>query len=198
MNLLFPRYVDSAVPLTKVQRKIARGRTWSKWRLNRWNLAIYFATFGCLAAVLGLAILSIVQVIISVMHGLVAILFFSAGWAVASLSYRLLQHFRFAPHYRRAVRDLGIDVCVGCGYWLHELDDQIKQCPECGWSRSSIAASGRDPIPWDADARRTLAEVGYQPCGECGALCKRRMKHCPECGAKREPMTDQATTDGHS
>lgn len=189
MSLLFPRYVDSAVPLTKVQRKIARGRAWSKWRQNRWNHAIYFATLGCLFAVLTLAMLSINQVINSMMPGLVAILFFSAGWAVASLSYRLLQHFRFAPHYRRAVRDLGIDVCVGCGYWLHGLDDQIKECPECGLSRSSIAASGRDPIPWDAEACRSLAAVGYEPCGECGALYKSRMKHCPECGAKREPMT---------
>jgi RNA polymerase subunit RPABC4/transcription elongation factor Spt4 len=188
MSLLFPRFVDSAVPLTKAQRKIARARAWSKWRLNRWNLAIYFATFGCLFAVLFLAMLSINQVINSMMPGLVGILFFIATWVVASLSYRLLQLFRYAPHYRRAVRELGIDVCVGCGYWLHGLDDQIKECPECGLSRSSIAMSGRDPIPWDAEACHTLAEFGYQPCGECGAVYKSQMKHCPECGAKREPM----------
>lgn len=186
MSLLFPRFVDSAVPLTKAQRKIARDRAWSRWRRNKWNLAIYFASFGCLIAALSLAVLSSVKVINSAMPGYGGVLFFTAYWAIVWLTYRLLQHFRYAPHYRRAVRELGIDVCVGCGYWLHGLDDQIKECPECGWSRSSIAMSGRDPIPWNAEARRALAEVGYEPCGECGALCKSRMKRCPECGAERE------------
>ncbi len=187
MSLLFPRFVDSAVPLTKAQRKIARDRAWSRWRLNKWNRAIYFATFVCLTAVLSFAIFFPIvhQVINSVMHGhvLFSIIVYSASFW---LTYRLLQHLRYAPHYRGAVRDLGIDVCVSCGYWLHGLDDQIKECPECGWSRSSIAMSGRDPIPWNAEARRTLAEVGYEACSECGALCKSRMKQCPECGAERE------------
>lgn len=186
MSLLVPRLVDSEVPLTKAQRKIARGRAWSRWRRNKWNLAIYFASFGCLIAALSLAVLSSVTVMNSAMPGYGGVLFFTAFWPIVWLTYRLLQHFRYAPHYRRAVRELGIDVCVGCGYWLHGLDDQIKKCPECGWSRSSIAMSGRDPIPWNAEARRTLAEVGYEPCGECGALCKSRMKRCPECGAERE------------
>ena len=106
------------------------------------------------------------------------------------LTYRLLQHFRYAPHYRRAVRELGIDVCVGCGYWLRGLDEQVKECPECGLLRSSIAMSGRDPLLWDAEARRALAEVGFIPCDECGVLCKDRMKHCPVCGAKRDAMPD--------
>lgn len=186
MSLLCPRFVDSAVPLTKAQRKIARGRAWSKWRQNKWNLAIYFATFGGLIAALLFVVGSLDQVISSVILGYGFPEFLVAYWVIFWLTYRLLQHFRYAPHYRLAVRDLGIDVCISCGYWLHGLDDQIKQCPECGFSRSSIAMSGRDPIPWDAEACRSLAAVGYEPCGECGALCKSRMKHCPECGAKRE------------
>ena len=188
MSLLFPRFVDSAVPLTKAQRKIARDRAWSKWRRNKWNLAIYFTTFGCLIAALSLVVLSLNKAINSVIPSFGFAGFLVAYWSMFWLTYRLLQHFRYAPHYRRAVRELGIDVCVGCGYWLHGLDDQIKECPECGLSRSSIAMSGRDPIPWDAEACHTLAEFGYQPCGECGAICKSQMKHCPECGAKREPM----------
>lgn len=36
---------------------------------------------------------------------------------------------------RRAMRDLGYDVCVHCGYWLRGLDEDVKRCPECGSGR---------------------------------------------------------------
>lgn len=34
--------------------------------------------------------------------------------------------------YRKALRDLGVIVCVGCGYSMEALGREA-QCPECGW-----------------------------------------------------------------
>ena len=190
MSLLFPRFVDSAVPLSKAQRKIARGRAWSKWRLNRWSFTINLATTGSINGAFLLAFLYLNQRIPSVMRGVGIVFIPGAFLVVPWLSFRLLRHFRYAPHYRRAVRELGIDVCVSCGYWLRGLDDQVRECPECGWSRPPDAVSPREPLLWDAEARRALAEVGFEPCSECGVLCKVRMKHCPVCGAKRTLKAD--------
>lgn len=36
---------------------------------------------------------------------------------------------------RRAMRDIGHDVCVDCGYRLDELPADVAQCPECGSAR---------------------------------------------------------------
>ncbi len=34
-----------------------------------------------------------------------------------------------------ALREMGYDVCLKCGYWLRGLGDEVKRCPECGWRR---------------------------------------------------------------
>jgi len=39
---------------------------------------------------------------------------------------------------RHAVRDIGRDVCVRCGYWLRGLADDVPACPECGMKRESM------------------------------------------------------------
>jgi hypothetical protein len=38
-----------------------------------------------------------------------------------------------------ALRGLGYDVCVRCGYWLRGLGDDVKHCPECGAEREPMA-----------------------------------------------------------
>jgi hypothetical protein len=42
---------------------------------------------------------------------------------------------------RRAMRDLGYDVCISCGYWLRGLDDATPRCPECGADREAMPES---------------------------------------------------------
>lgn len=37
--------------------------------------------------------------------------------------------------FRSAMREIGRDVCVECGYWLRGLGNEISQCPECGTPR---------------------------------------------------------------
>lgn len=42
----------------------------------------------------------------------------------------------YARPYRRALRELGVPVCVGCGYQMEGL----ARCPECGWSPTETHA----------------------------------------------------------
>jgi hypothetical protein len=37
--------------------------------------------------------------------------------------------------FREAMRRRGFDLCIGCGYWLKGLSDDIKRCSECGRPR---------------------------------------------------------------
>jgi len=42
---------------------------------------------------------------------------------------------------RRALSELGYEVCEKCGYWLNALPETTQQCPECGTPRVKEAAS---------------------------------------------------------
>src|SRR5262245_30256582 len=54
--------------------------------------------------------------------------------ALAAIAYRSLYR---RPVYR-AMRDLGYDLCLSCGYRLQGLDEAVEQCPECGEPRTLI------------------------------------------------------------
>ena len=49
----------------------------------------------------------------------------------------------FGPHLRRAMRDVGWEVCIKCGYSLRGLED-VKRCPECGAEREPMADGAHD------------------------------------------------------
>ena len=49
----------------------------------------------------------------------------------------------YGPHLRRAMRDVGWEVCFKCGYSLRELEN-VKRCPECGAKREPIADGSHD------------------------------------------------------
>lgn len=51
--------------------------------------------------------------------------------ALALWSFRMI----YIRPVRRAMRDLGYDVCIPCGYWLKGLADDVRKCPECGADR---------------------------------------------------------------
>lgn len=44
---------------------------------------------------------------------------------------------------RLAMRELGYDVCPGCGYWLRGLNESVMRCPECGAVRERMPVSTR-------------------------------------------------------
>lgn len=52
-------------------------------------------------------------------------------WPWSAWMYRSL----YVGPIRRAMRDVGYDLCIACGYDLRGLGDQVKQCPECGTPR---------------------------------------------------------------
>ncbi len=54
----------------------------------------------------------------------------------------------YGPHLRRAMRDVGWEVCIKCGYSLRGLED-VKRCPECGAEREPMAASSPEAGPDD-------------------------------------------------
>lgn len=43
------------------------------------------------------------------------------------------------PGVREALNRRGLNLCVNCGYQLQGLDDNVKQCPECGAARELSA-----------------------------------------------------------
>ena len=55
-------------------------------------------------------------------------------WVWSAWVYR----FVYTRPIRRAMREHGWDVCVGCGYLLKGLDAGIHACPECGWTREPM------------------------------------------------------------
>ncbi len=61
--------------------------------------------------------------------GVVALL----AWPISAVVYGHL----YAKPVRRAMRDRGYDICVGCGYLLNELPPDVDRCPECGRPRES-------------------------------------------------------------
>lgn len=50
----------------------------------------------------------------------------------------------YVRHMRRALGEMGYEVCLSCGYWLRGLDEDIDRCPECGRQREPRA---RDQAP---------------------------------------------------
>jgi len=53
-------------------------------------------------------------------------------WPWSAWMYRSL----YVRPVRRAMREAGYDLCLGCGYELRGLDGSITRCPECGEERS--------------------------------------------------------------
>ena len=72
------------------------------------------------------------------MHFLTAI---SVPIALLAFFFPWIARRRSRRAFLCAVRDLGYDLCTHCGYWLRELDDSVKQCPECGAQREPM------PVP---------------------------------------------------
>jgi hypothetical protein len=57
---------------------------------------------------------------------------------IAWVPYAWLRHQRFKPWINTALRELGHDVCLRCGYLLRKLPDNVDRCPECGVERSTL------------------------------------------------------------
>ncbi|MCZ6612053.1 MAG: hypothetical protein O6941_05410 [Planctomycetota bacterium] len=54
----------------------------------------------------------------------------------------------YGPHLRRAMQDVGWEVCIKCGYSLRGLED-VKQCPECGGKHEPMSESSTEAVSDD-------------------------------------------------
>ncbi len=75
---------------------------------------------------------------------------------------------------RKAMRDVGYDLCLGCGYELRGLGSDIRCCPECGAERESLTASY---VGLHAQGPIRCGQCGYDLRGASPASTR-----CPECG----------------
>lgn len=80
----------------------------------------------------GLPRLAIVLVVAIPVMGFIWMMF-------ALVNRKLLQR-----SMRRAMRDLGYNLCPACGYWLRGLAADTGHCPECGSPREGRKASGSE------------------------------------------------------
>ncbi len=86
-------------------------------------IAAWFQSFGMWripARMLGASMASLATVIVGLVIG-----------------YRILWSI-WRRAFRGAMREIGRDVYLGCGYWLRGLDDEIRRCPECGRDRERL------------------------------------------------------------
>lgn len=55
------------------------------------------------------------------------------SWPLSAFVYGQM----YVTPIRKAMRDRGYDICLGCGYLLNQLPAEITACPECGRRRES-------------------------------------------------------------
>jgi hypothetical protein len=142
MEWLWPSFVDENLPLTKQQRKAIHREAWKLWAKRRLNVALYIAlvvvlvalyVFGSDIAVDGIAaLIGAGGLVHKLFRALAGAIVFGGGFAFMGA---VLQRWRFAPCVYEATRAHGIDVCRKCGYWLRDLADDERRCPECGTER---------------------------------------------------------------
>ncbi|MHC5022559.1 MAG: hypothetical protein ACYTGG_01430 [Planctomycetota bacterium] len=136
---LWPHYFDRELSLTREEKRQVNKRAWKIWFQRRSNVAVYVAVLVPLNV-----LLNVVPWILRELTGRNE----HWHWPLALAVYMVLlivavaflQRYRFGPSVRRAVRELGYDICLRCGYWLKGLDESIEMCPECGARRASKAA----------------------------------------------------------
>lgn len=93
-----------------------------------WPLSAWFQSLGMgriIAHMIGAGLMALSVAIVSIVLG---------HWLLWSI---------WSRSFRRALREIGRDVCVECGYWLRGLDNHVTRCPECGAGRTQPVRSNR-------------------------------------------------------
>jgi len=140
MNLrwLWYDYISSEINLAPIQRSYIRSRCRElapyTWRQSLIYLAVLVAVV--------LAALELHQLLSNAFPRLARmpldiacqLLIAVIGWT----SIAWVRRSSAAPANYRAMREVRIDICPRCGYWLKALSDRIRQCPECGAAREAF------------------------------------------------------------
>ncbi|MCA9290864.1 MAG: hypothetical protein KDA25_07035 [Phycisphaerales bacterium] len=144
MNLrwLVGNYADPQYDLTRDEQRrvtaLAHEKHLPRAVLLGWTFAFTLFAIGCIWA--GTPLLTPVLRLAGVPQAsaLGTIISGTIGTIIVIYAYR----FVYARPARRAMRDLGYDICIGCGYRLDGLGSDIARCPECGSARPGVGTSG--------------------------------------------------------
>ena len=126
-------YSDGDLPLTNKERREIRRSAWKLW-MRDWRIKMLWWT-SHLVWVLTMSI-ALTFGGVNFWQGLIIIMT-CTGLLVICL--QIVERAYIVPLGRRLIRQRGIDVCIGCGYWLRGLEKEVTECPECGWGREAEA-----------------------------------------------------------
>lgn len=132
-------YADPALPMTFRQRLRAAFRTLPLITLPPGFLLARVKFTGAIAPMLfvphlGLFLLLPMQPAVLRLYAVLVFLWVPVFWIWSCFAYGLICR---REHFHR-IRLEGFDVCMGCGYWLRGLDEEVKRCPECGAAREAM------------------------------------------------------------
>ncbi len=171
MSWLWPSIIDSGLSPTK-ERWMAINRDADRlWKRNRRNFVLFvlfllsclpvfglvFGIGGTVATMIGLngsglhiqGLTSAVLVLLYLILGMSIVL-----------------RCRYRPCLYKAARWQGLEVCTECGYSLRGLDDEVRNCPECGTRRERLNCPRCEGKMAFLDGRGvTCEECGYSRTG---------------------------------
>lgn len=141
LNWLWFDLVDPDLPLDRSQRQGVKRRAKQLARGFRtgFNLPDLLTVFGGVA-VAGIPIVIMMSGIYMPRSGRSLVVFLAFSFIAPYTVTILLNRWSRQRWTNLALRDLGYEVCVDCGYWLRGLDGSAQQCPECGATRQPLAA----------------------------------------------------------
>jgi hypothetical protein len=141
MNLrwLWGNYADPEFKLTAAEQRavtrLAHEKHLPRRRLALWTGAML--VLGWIAFGLGHGPLKALLAPLGVAQAWLAS---AVIWcALVSIIAAWFYRFLYAGPVRRAMREMGHDICIGCGYRLIGLPPSIDRCPECGEQREPMA-----------------------------------------------------------
>lgn len=132
-------FLDAQLPLSQEERRDVGRRAYLHARSDRrFMLKLALATLVLPAAVAGLG-----YILVTWLEGFFPIRFAAPIGVLGACAICIFLFARLVWAWktrfmRMAIRDLGYDVCARCGYWLRELGEDVKRCPECGAARERM------------------------------------------------------------
>ena len=125
-------YVPPGIKLTPQQRRDFRRKAKDEYLPTTWKTEL-LGFLVSLPLIFGwITVLFFIGFAIP-LNGALFPLAVAGIWVILTvLRWRFARRATFA-----ALREIGYDVCLNCGYWLRGLGDEVERCPECGWRRES-------------------------------------------------------------
>lgn len=144
--LLF-QYAPPDLKLSRAQKREARQRTWRLYRTTISSLAICLGTATLLGVVYGGVIMLIDAVYLGRLYPIVVVFGPLVVVALTWMAIAFAGRWIYGKAHYQALRDMGFDVCMRCGYWLRGLPATAPQCPECGALRNAFNLSAEEHAP---------------------------------------------------